>query len=256
MLRGVDHIVIAVPELDAAAKAYRALGFTVVPGGRHPVGTHNALIAFEDGSYIELIAFYDPNPRHKWWEPLRRGGGLVDFCMQTDALMADTRALRAAGVAIDDPSPLSRKRPDGYQLRWVLSIPREPHRGVAPFLIEDETPRRERVPRRTRHANGATGIGTITIALADPGQAGAWFARALGARAAVARRADVGGTGVRLTFGPHTLDYQAPEGGRGPLAPWLAARGPSPYGATLRRRARARGPLDRRLTEGARLDWD
>ena len=137
MLRGIDHIVIAVPDLAAASRSYGELGFTVVAGGRHPVGTHNALIAFADGAYIELIAFYEPNPAHKWWGPLLRGGGLVDFCMQTDDLLADTAAFRRAGVAIDDPSPLSRVRPDGYQLKWVLSIPREPDRGVAPFLIQD-----------------------------------------------------------------------------------------------------------------------
>jgi len=251
MLTGIDHIVIAVPDLDTATTAYRDLGFTVVPGGRHPVGTHNSLIAFQDGAYIELIAFYDPNPRHKWWEPLRRGGGLVDFCMQTDDLMADTRALRAAGVAIDDPSPLSRKRPDGYELHWVLSIPREPHRGVAPFLIQDETPRGERVPRETKHANGVTGIGTVTVAVSDPSEVGGWFARALGAPGQTVRRGDAGGAGVRVVFGPHTLDFLAPEGGLGPLAEWLRARGPSPYAATLR--AGAPAVLDPAKTLGANL---
>ena len=123
MLKGIDHIVIAVPDLDVARKSYEALGFSVVPGGRHPVGTHNALIAFADGAYVELIAFYEKNPAHKWWTPLQKGGGLVDFCMQTDDLLGDTAAFRKAGVAIDDPSPLSRLRPDGYQLKWVLSIP-------------------------------------------------------------------------------------------------------------------------------------
>src|SRR2546425_6480511 len=127
MLKGIDHLVIVVPDLPSASKSYQALGFTVVPGGRHPVGTHNALIAFGDGAYIELIAFYERNPEHKWWMPLQRGGGLVDFCMQTDDLLGDTAAFRQAGVEIDDPSPLSRVRPDGYQLKWVLSIRSEEH---------------------------------------------------------------------------------------------------------------------------------
>ena len=77
MLQGIDHIVIAVPDLAVASRNYEALGFTVVPGGRHPVGTHNALIAFADGAYIELIAFYEKNTQHKWWVPLEKGGGLV-----------------------------------------------------------------------------------------------------------------------------------------------------------------------------------
>jgi Glyoxalase-like domain len=49
MLLGVDHFVIAVGDLAAAMRDYAALGFSVVPGGRHTAGTHNALIAFADG---------------------------------------------------------------------------------------------------------------------------------------------------------------------------------------------------------------
>ena len=67
MLKGIDHIVIAVPDLERASRNYETLGFTVVPGGRHPVGTCNALISFSDGAYIELIAFYEANPEHRWW---------------------------------------------------------------------------------------------------------------------------------------------------------------------------------------------
>ena len=63
MLKGIDHLVIVVPELEAAVASYRGLGFTVVPGGRHPIGTHNALIAFEEGAYLELIAFFASRTR-------------------------------------------------------------------------------------------------------------------------------------------------------------------------------------------------
>ena len=80
MLKGIDHLVIVVPELEAAVASYRGLGFTVVPGGRHPIGTHNALIAFEDGAYLELIAFFEPHAQHRWYERLQQDGGLIDFC--------------------------------------------------------------------------------------------------------------------------------------------------------------------------------
>ncbi len=253
MLLGIDHLVIAVPDLDTARRRYESLGFTVVPGGRHPVGTHNALVAFADGSYLELIAFYEPNPAHKWWEPLRRGGGLVDYCMRTDDLLGDTVAFRRAGVAIDDPSPLSRIRPDGYQLKWVLSIPRPPHRGVAPFLIQDETPRDERVPREHRHANGVTGIAGLTVAVADVAPVRAWYRAVLGQAGQEVRRDDVAGAGARFTVGPHALDVVAPAGADSPLAGWLRARGDSPYGATLLTTGGRRGPLDEAATFGARL---
>ncbi len=251
MLTGIDHIVIAVGDLDAARRSYEALGFTVVPGGRHPVGTHNALIAFADGSYVELIAFYERNPSHKWWAPLQKGGGLVDFCMQTDDLPGDTAAFRKAGVAIDDPSPLSRVRPDGYKLRWVLSIPREGHRGVAPFLIQDETPREERVPRQTTHANGVTGIGTVTVAVTDVAPVRTWYADVLGQRGRDVERKDLDAAGVGFGVGPHALELVTPRRGSGPLREWLETRGASPYAATLRA-ATARA-LDPTRTLGAKL---
>ncbi len=253
MLKGIDHIVIAVPDLDAAIANYTQLGFTVVPGGRHPVGTHNALIAFTDGSYIELIAFYETSPAHKWWAPLQKGGGLVDFCMQTDDLLADTAAFRAAGVLIDDPAPLSRKRPDGYLLRWVLSIPRQGHRGMAPFLIQDETPREERIPRDTAHGNGVTGIEALTLAVGDVGTVRSWYARVLGQAGQDVQRGELDAAGVRFRIGPHAFDFVAPRGAGGPLGAWLRARGPSPYAAALKTSSRPSGPLDEAKTLGARL---
>jgi hypothetical protein len=36
MLKGIDHLLVVVPELEAAVASYGGLDFTVVPGGRHP----------------------------------------------------------------------------------------------------------------------------------------------------------------------------------------------------------------------------
>ncbi len=253
MLTGIDHLVVVVPDLEAAIQNYEQLGFTVVRGGRHPVGTHNALIAFADGSYLELIAFYEPSADHRWWKPLQEGGGLVDFCMQTDDLRGDTAAFRRAGVDIEDPTPLSRVRPDGYKLSWVLSIPRGPHRGVAPFLIEDETPRAERVPSAVTHRNGVSGIVTVTVAVADPDAVRRWYEGVLGGGGQGIERKDLDAAGVRFRTGRHALDFVAPGGSRSPVGAWLRARGPSPYAAMLRTAGGKAGSLDEAKTLGARL---
>jgi catechol 2,3-dioxygenase-like lactoylglutathione lyase family enzyme len=250
MLNGIDHLVIVVPDLDAAMASYRDLEFTVVPGGRHPIGTHNALIAFADGSYLELIAFFEPNTQHRWYQRLQKGGGLVDFCLQTDDLAGDAGAFRAAGVALADPRPLTRVRPDGYKLSWVLSIP-DAHGGVAPFLIEDETPRAERVPRATAHANGATGIRLVTVAVSDVPAVRHWYQEVPGAKVIPMDRPDLAAGGVRVTMGPHALDFVAPRSAESPLSAWLADRGPSPYAATLAAPSKGALPIDRTL--GARL---
>jgi hypothetical protein len=171
--------------------------------------------------------------------------------MQTDDLLGDTTAWRRAGVAIDDPSPLSRVRPDGYQIKWVLSIPRDA-KGVVPFLIQDETTREERVPGQHRHANGVVGIDVLTIAVEDVAAVRRWYEEALG-RGQPVLRTDLAAGGVRFTIGPHALEVLAPRETGSPLTRWLADRGPSPFAATLTTTAAERGPLDPSRTLGARL---
>jgi catechol 2,3-dioxygenase-like lactoylglutathione lyase family enzyme len=251
MLKGIDHLVIVVPDLEAAIVSYKGLGFTVVPGGRHPIGTQNALIAFADGAYLELIAFVEPHAQHRWYQRLQHGGGLIDVCLQTDDLAGDAAAFRTAGVALSPPRPLSRVRPDGIELRWVLCIP-EAHAGVVPFLIADETPRAERVPKATGHANGATGIHRLTVAVADAAPVRGWYEHVPGATVMSIDRADLAAAGIRVTVGSHALDVVAPRGSDSPLATWLASRGPSPYAAALTSGStNGPVPLDRAL--GARL---
>jgi catechol 2,3-dioxygenase-like lactoylglutathione lyase family enzyme len=255
MIRGIDHLVIAVPDLEKAAAAYAELGFTVVPGGRHPVGTQNALIAFADGSYLELLEFYRESPDHRWWQPLQEGGGLVDYCLETDDLAADTRAFRAAGVDIAEPAAQSRERPDGYEVRWLFSLARGRHRGVAPFLIKDETPRAERVPSETTHANGVTGIGLLRIftTSAELPAVRHWYAEVLKRAGEDVIDADLGGNGMRFTVGPHAIEFLGPRRAGGTVEQWVARRGASPFEAVLRAPSGRFGPLDGHRTGGARL---
>jgi catechol 2,3-dioxygenase-like lactoylglutathione lyase family enzyme len=253
VIEDLDHLVIAVHDLGAAARSYTELGFGVVTGGRHPEGSHNALVTFTDGAYLELLAFHEPSPQHRWWEALQRGGGLVDFCLASSDLAADAQAFRRAGVEITDPEPGARARPDGMQLRWLLAKPQGAARGVAPFLIHDETPRHERVPRAPAHANRVAGVGTVTVAVADPEEPARWYESALGRKGQSVRRDDLDAEGVRFAVGRHAVELLAPRGAGGPIARWLGQRGPGPYAATLTSVGGRKGPLDLALTHGARL---
>ena len=224
----------------------------VVAGGRHTgVGTDNALIAFRDSSYLELVGFYEPRPDHRWWAPLQTGGGLVDFCLRTDDLGGDAAVLRQAGVDMGDLEPRHRVRPDGVEVRWVCALARGAHRGVAPFLLAEETGRDERVPGQRAHANGVTGIGRVTVAVHDLAVVRGWYAAALGAAGQHVPCPELGATGARFTIGAHTFELLA-AAGAGPVRDWLAARGASPYAATLVGAARPI-PLDLGRTWGARL---
>src|SRR5258707_6692274 len=59
MPRGLDHIVHAVRDLDAAAELYRRLGFTVGARNPHSCGTHNQLVQLP-GFFIELLTLPEP----------------------------------------------------------------------------------------------------------------------------------------------------------------------------------------------------
>ena len=253
MIQGIDHLIVVVKDLAQAAKDYEQLGFTVVPGGQHPVGSHNALIPFRDGSYIEIIAFYHEAVDHRWWEPLAKGERFVDFCLQTDDLRGDTGKLRDAGVAINDPVPWSRKRPDGYELKWLLSLATGSHRGVAPFLIEDITPRAERIPQEVGHKNGISGIEKITVAVGELATVGKWYHALLGSSGQKIVVDDLGADGLTFHAGPHIFEFLTPRDVASPLINWLRQFGPSPFSAVLKSSGAESKPLDRALTHGAHL---
>jgi catechol 2,3-dioxygenase-like lactoylglutathione lyase family enzyme len=253
VILGIDHLVIVVRDLERAAEDYRSLGFTVVPGGQHPVGSHNALISFQDGSYLEIIAFYREAIEHRWWDPLRKGERLVDFCFQTDDLRGDTAKLQAAGVAINNPVPWSRKRPDGFELKWLLSLATGSHRGVAPFLIEDVTPRRERIPREFDHANGIVGIEKLNVAVGELGPIAKWYSALLGLAGEPTHAEPIGADGLRFRAGPHLVEFVTPRDAASPLINWLREFGPSPYAAVLHSSDPAGKAFDSQLTHGANL---
>lgn len=52
-INGLDHINIAVVDLEAAAERYRDLGFSLKPGARHTNGIRNRHVKFPDGTELE-----------------------------------------------------------------------------------------------------------------------------------------------------------------------------------------------------------
>jgi hypothetical protein len=52
---GLDHIPVAVRDLERATATYRALGFTLKPGRDHANRIRNAHVKFPTGAGIELL---------------------------------------------------------------------------------------------------------------------------------------------------------------------------------------------------------
>jgi hypothetical protein len=181
MLSRLDHLVILVRDLELASADYRRLGFVVTPGGEHADGlTRNALVPFEDGTYLELVSFLDPEDPadNVWgWRGFYPQEGLIDYCATSDDLDSEARRLASLGFGVDGPDDGGRRLPDGTEVRWRSARIRQEGR-IFPFLIEDLTPRELRVPGgpATRHQNGATGVSGLDISAPNPERAAASLA--------------------------------------------------------------------------------
>lgn len=255
MIRGIDHIVIAGPELDTLTETFRSLGFSVVGGGKHPIGSYNNLIGLADGAYIELLSFYEHSPNHYWWDALHsRGGGLIDFCMQTDDIRGDYAVFQAQGVEMSPLVGLSRVRVDGYQLAWLNNEIYGEYQGLIPFVIEDETPRAERVPKENQHANQVTGIDTITLAARDLELARRIMDAALGQRGKPVQDSDLRASGIAYEVGPHRLEYLTPDDADSPLYDHLQGNSPVPWRIRFKSTGEVRS-IAPKAAAGVRIDF-
>jgi catechol 2,3-dioxygenase-like lactoylglutathione lyase family enzyme len=165
MLR-IDHVVFAVPDLDAAAARFRRdHGLDSAPGGRHRVwGTANRIVPLGH-DYIELIAVEDgalaartPFGRAVL-ERAKGAGGWLAICVSTDDLDA------VAGRLGLDVTAGARERPDGTEISWRSAGLEDPRREpFLPFFISWDGAA-ESHPGRIRAGHGvqATGIARIDV---------------------------------------------------------------------------------------------
>lgn len=164
MLR-IDHVVCAVPDLDAAADRFRRdHGLDSAPGGRHAGwGTANRIVPLGH-DYIELIAVEDEAVAagtrfgRAVLERAQGGGGWLAICVSTDDLDA------VAGRLGLDVIAGARERPDGTEVRWRSAGLEDPRREpFLPFFISWGAA--ESHPGRLRAGHGvhATGIARIDV---------------------------------------------------------------------------------------------
>lgn len=239
----IDHVVIAVGDLEQTIADFTALGFTVAPGGDHTHGaSHNALIVFADGSYVELIAFKQPIPEFRWWRVLHDAGeGFVDYALLPGDIAADVASAQARGLDIEGPRDGGRLRPDGVRLDWRTARAAS---SDLPFLCGDVTPRPLRVPEGDvrRHANGVIGLAGLEVAVENPDASARRYAALLGTTADAEAPIELGGG--------HTVTLVGPDH----AADTLAARGEGPLTMILRvAPGSATGDFDPARTHGAHI---
>ncbi len=252
---GIDHIVIAVNNLDDTIADYTAAGFTVTPGGEHKGGASaNVLVTFQDGAYFELIAFKGEGGGAPGWRStlVDAGEGLVDFAFRTNDLDAEVEVLKGNGIDVQGPYPGGRFRPDGQRIDW-RNIRLE-HEGASklPFYCFDETPRPLRVPdgEASIHANGVTGVAGLTIVVRNLEGSSAAYAAITGSEGEEITVEGANGA-RRFTAGPAAIDLVEPAEGSA-LATYLEQRSEVPYEVALVTPT-GTGELATGNTHGARL---
>lgn len=187
MPRGIDHIVHAVRDLDAAAALYRSLGFTVGGRNRHPRewGTQNRIVQTPD-TFIELLGVADESgivpqgPHHFSFGAFNR-----DFLAHTQGLSMlvlkgqgspDAEQFRAKGIGDFELYDFERegKRPDGTPLKVSFSLafasdPNVPDTGF--FTCQHRHPPGNFWNAEfQKHANGTTSVAGVVLVADEPGR--------------------------------------------------------------------------------------
>jgi catechol 2,3-dioxygenase-like lactoylglutathione lyase family enzyme len=197
MPRGLDHIVHAVRDLDAAAALYKSLGFTVGARNRHPWGTHNYLIQLP-GFFIELLTLAEPDKLGSDGfstmfgaynrDFLKRQEGLSLLILESRDAAADEAGFRAAGIAASEVMRFERegRRPDGAPVKVAFSLAFAEDSAALDIhfaVCQQHYPENFWNPAFQKHANGALGIAGVVFVADEPAHHRAFMEKFAGATA-------------------------------------------------------------------------
>jgi hypothetical protein len=183
MPHGLDHIVHAVRDLDAAAEFYASAGFTVGARNRHPWGTHNRIVQLKN-CYIELLEVAEPEKivphgaRSFSFGAFNRDfladrEGFSMLILNSSDATLDARAFAAAGIGDFDVFDFARegKRPDGtsvklaFSLAFAMDVASSDLRFAA---CQHHFPQNFWNPTFQTHANGAKNVVGVAMVASNP----------------------------------------------------------------------------------------
>ena len=180
MPHGLDHVVHAVRDVDAAAEFYVRAGFTVGGRNRHPWGTHNRIVQLKN-CYIEILEVAEPEkiPPHSARffsfgafsrDFVARREGFSMILLNSRDAAADARSFEENGIGAFDTFDFARegKRPDGsvVKLAFSLAFAAEPNSPDLRFAAcQHYFPENFWNPAFQNHANGAQRVpGVVMVA--------------------------------------------------------------------------------------------
>ena len=154
----VDHVPVAVRDLDAAAREFAAMGFSFKPGRPHPNSILNQHVKFRDGTEVELITATEPRDglARYYLDFLREGEG--------GAFAALDGAADSVFRAIHPVEPGARLEPGSYA--DGVGFPAEHPLRYLFFIRYRERP--ADLPEQVTHANTAARLRAVWLRTPDP----------------------------------------------------------------------------------------
>ena len=117
----IDHILLGAADLDRAVELVaKQTGVQPVYGGKHPRGTHNALLSLGKTTYLEIIAVQPGAKPPEGFDGLAKleSPALIDWAVSGGDATALREALEKAGFRLTPLQPGSRTTPGGATLHW------------------------------------------------------------------------------------------------------------------------------------------
>lgn len=183
MTRRIDHLVVAVHDLDKAADFYRRLGFQVGARNRHSWGTENRIVQLP-GTFIELItvgegAQIPPHGPGSFSfgafvrDYLQHREGIAMLVLDSRDAKADAALFAQRGIGSFEPFHFERsgRRPDGSETKVAFSLAfaaekSAPRAGF--FVCQQHFPENFWNPEFQRHDNMALAVGAVVLAAPEP----------------------------------------------------------------------------------------
>jgi len=190
--RGIDHLVLAVADLEAARRRYQSFGFTTTPRAEHPFGTANSLVQL-GGNFLELVCVDAPRkippmtPGHFSFGAFNmdfaaRRQGMSMLVLESDDARRDQAEFAEKGLQTYAPFDFSRQatQPDGGQVTVSFSlafVTEERMPEAAFFVCQQHAPEYFWKPEYQRHDNGAMDVAEVVMVADDPVSFREFFAR-------------------------------------------------------------------------------
>ncbi len=246
--RGLDHVGIAVRDLDEATKTYvDVLGFSRPQPGKLPNGIRNVNYYFGDATYLETLTYWD-REKAGWLAAFtEKHSGGVFAVLSAYSADATRSYLSARGITLGAVYPGTIETADEDAMpdeKWKTFflptgfLPGDPlyfisysRAGREDYLAKLAEPQNR---RKLSHRNTALGVRAVWIAVANLGAATSMYESIGLARGRAFVDEALGVDGQIVAAGRGEIWLIAPRRGDGGAASFLAERGgPGIIGVTL-----------------------